>query len=335
MSRVRLVSLLLLGLGSLVALVMATLPLRLQPEPKRTAKIGVISPTWANSQGLIYPVLRLTLEKAGYVDGENASIVARFSEGRDDRLDTLVAELVAEKVDIIVALQPGGALAAQRGTKTIPIVFLSISDPVRIGLVKSMRHPGGNITGVANTPADLNQKRLEILKDALPDLKQVAILARSGNPNSQAHLKGNVWAATRLGMTARVYNIAGPDQFEQAFAQMVADGVEGVLLVQDGVFYFNRQRAIDLAVKHRLPLIADGRIYAHDGAFLSYGIPDYGSLVSAAVERIDLILRGVPAGEIPVDQPMDIGLAVNVATARKIGVPVARSLLLRADDIFE
>lgn len=298
-------------------------------------RIGFLSPTWANSQGMIYPQFAPAMAAMGYIEGTNVRMVTRFADGRDDRLPQLANELVAEGVDVIVTLQPSAALAAKRATSTIPIVFLSISDPVRIGLVQSMRRPGGNVTGVSNTPADLNPKRLEILKDALPGLARVAILARAGNPNSQAHLRDNVAAAQRLGISPRIYNITGPDQFEPAVLAMVENGMQAILLVQDGVFFFERQRIIDLALKHRLPLIADGRVYARDGALLSYGISDYATLLSAAVVRVDLVLRGVHAGDIPVDQPMDIGLAINLSTARKIGVPIARTLLRRAEDIYE
>lgn len=298
-------------------------------------RIGFLSPTWANSQGMIYPQFGPALAAMGYVDGVNVRVIARFADGRDDRLPQLARELVAEPVDVIVTLQPSAALAAKRATSSIPIVFLSISDPMRIGLVQSLRRPSGNITGVSNTPADLNPKRLEILKDALPGVTRVAILARAGNPNSQAHLRDNIAAAERLGFSPRVYNIAGPDQFESAVLAMVDSGMQAILLVQDGVFFFERQRIIDLALKHRLPLIADGRVYARDGALLSYGISDYATLLSAAVARIDLVLRGVSAGDIPVDQPMNIGLAVNLSTARKIGIQIDRSLLRRAEDLYE
>jgi putative tryptophan/tyrosine transport system substrate-binding protein len=325
LKQIAVVSLILATTAGVVAAVHSD---RLHSPETPSVRIGFLSPTWSDSQGMIYPAFLRALE------GRNLSVIARFSEGRDERLDALVAELVAEKVDVIVALQPGGALAAKRGAGTIPVVFLSISDPVRIGLVKDLRRPGGNVTGVANTPTDLNPKRLEILKDALPDLKRVAILARSGNPNSQAHLRDNVAAAQRLGLDAHVFNISGPDQFEPAVAAMVDQRMEAILLVQDGVFFFARPRILELAARHGLPLIADGRAYARDGAFLSYGIADYGDLVAEAIARIDLILQGIPAGEIPVDQPMEIGLAVNLTTAERLRVPVSRALLSRANEIY-
>jgi len=249
--------------------------------------VGILSPTWADNRGSVYAELVRGLAALGYVEGSNVTLVTRFADGREERLPGLAAELVSENVDVIVALQPSGALAAKRATTTIPIVFISISDPVRIGLVESLRRPAGNVTGVANAPADLNAKRLEILKDALPSLRRVAVLARSGNVNSQAHLDQTLKAAAAL------------------------------------------------ALQHRLATIADGHAYAQDGMFMSYGIGSYGALSAAAAGQVDMILNGVPVGDIPVDQPGDLGLAVNLNVARALGIAVDRSLLLRANEVID
>jgi putative ABC transport system substrate-binding protein len=301
----------------------------------KVARIGLLSPSWSDNRGTVYPQLVRELQALGYVEGKNAFLIARFSEGRDERLAPLAAELVQEKVDVIVAMQPSGALAAKRATSSIPIVFVSISDPVRIGVVDNLRRPGGNVTGVANTPADLNAKRLEILKDAIPALRRVAIVARAGNPNSQAHLKGDLKAAEALGLEARVYNVAGGNEFESSFDAIERDDMQAVLLVQDGVFFFQRKRIAGLALKHHLPMIADGWAYAEDGAFLSYGIANYGALSVATAAAVDMILHGIAPGDIPVDQPVDLGLAVNLGVARRLRVPIDRALLLRADKVID
>ena len=322
-----------------VALVVIAAASMLLAPPARSvgkvARIGILSPSWADNRGTVYPQFVQELQALGYAEGKNASLISRFSDGHDERLAPLAAELVQEKVDVLVAMQPSGALAAKRATSTIPIVFISISDPVRIGVVANLRRPGGNITGVANTPADLNVKRLEILKDALPQLHRVAIVARSGNPNSQAHLPDDLKAAKALGLEARVYNIAGADEFESSFDAIERDGMQAVLLVQDGVFFFQRKRIAELAVKHRLPMIADGWAYAESGAFLSYGIANYGTLSVAAAAAVDMILHGIEPGDIPIDQPVDLGLAVNLGVARRLGIPVDRALLLRSDEVIE
>lgn len=324
-----------MGATAVALLAVGLLSISPPAEAIRNARIGFLSPSWQDRRGTVHLEFQRALGAAGYVIGKNLSIVSRFSEGHDERLDTLAAEIIREQPDVIVALQPSGALAAKRATSTIPIVFISISDPVRLGLVQSLRRPGGNITGVANTPADLNRKRLEILKDALPNLQRVAIVARAGNRNSQLHLKDSLDSAQALGMEGRVYNVETVDQLGRTFDTASRDGMQAVLLVQDGVFFFARRTIAELALRHRLPMIADGRVYAHDGVFLSYGISDYGMLAGAAASAVDMILHGVPVGDIPVDQPLDVGLAVNLRVARALDIPVKPSLILRASEIIE
>jgi putative tryptophan/tyrosine transport system substrate-binding protein len=317
------------AVAALVLLLPAT------PESKSLPIVGFLSPSWPPQPSQTEPRLSQELERFGYVSGRDVTILGRFAEGKDELLDPLAADLVTRKPAAIVAMQPGGALAAQRATKDIPIVFVSISDPIRMGLVSSLRAPGGNITGVTNTPVDLNRKRLEILKDALPQLQRVAIIARAGNPNSQAHLAETVAAARDIGLRARVYNVEGPGQFAETFESLSGDGMEAVLLVQDGVLFSLRREILDLALKHKIPLIADGRIYARDRALLSYGISDYSQLIASAALQVDMILKGAHPSKIPVEQPMDVGLAVNLQTARHLGVKVPLSVLRRADEVIE
>jgi putative tryptophan/tyrosine transport system substrate-binding protein len=304
---------------------------------KKIPHVGFLSPSWPgrpHSHSYDAELLRL-LKLSGTVVGRDISISFRFAEGHDDQLDGLAAELIRERPDVVIAVNPSAALAAHKATQTIPIIFVAISDPVRMGLVASLVHPGGNITGTANMPADLNQKRLELLKDALPSVRRVAILARTGNPGHQDHLADEVAGANRLGFGARAYNVIGPEEFETAFQAMDRDGAEAVLMMQDGVFFHARQLLLEIALRHRIAVIADARVYAQDGALLAYGIASYAELVPAVIADLKMILNGANPGDIPIDQPMNIGLAVNLATAKKLGVAIPRSLLVRANEVIE
>jgi putative ABC transport system substrate-binding protein len=246
----------------------------------------------------------------------------------------MAAELVRSNVQVIAAQNPSAALAAQKATRDIPIVFMSISDPLALGLVRDLARPGANITGVANTPYDLNRKRIEVLKDGLPGLRRIAILARAGNPNSHIHLAGEVVAARQLGMEARIHEISGASEFASAFAAMGREGSQAVVVVQDSLWYAAREQLTAQALAYRLPVIADGVDYADSGVLFMYG-PNYRNTYVRGAAYVDRILKGTPPGELPVDQPLDLRLVVNLKVARALGIEPSPSLLARANQIIE
>jgi putative tryptophan/tyrosine transport system substrate-binding protein len=321
-----------------LAFASAAVPLLLraaQFPSKKIPHIGFLSPMWPGRPDSYEAQLLRLLKLGGYAVGTDISISYRFAEGHDDRLEALAKELVHDKPDVIIAINPSAALAARNATRTIPIIFIAISDPVRLGLVKSLVHPGGNITGSVNMPSDLNSKRLELLKDALPQVQRVGILARTGNPNHQNHLAAEIAVARKLGFDARAYSVTGSEEFEQAFRDMEHDGMQAVLMMQDGVFFYAQQLLFDIALRRHIPVIADGRVYTHHGALLAYGVANYGELVSPVVADLKWILDGANPGDIPIDQPMDIGLAVNLGVARKLGLTLPPSLFIRANEVIE
>jgi len=302
-------------------------------EPtKKIPRIGYLSPTWSSPDQASF---EQKLRSLGYRIGESVDVVYMFSEGRDDRLETIAARLRDSHVDVIVALSPEGARAAQRATRTIPIVFVSVSDPIGMGLVSSLARPGGNITGIANMPADLNLKRLEVLKDAMPGLRRVAILVRPTNPNSQLHLTTETVAARQLWLDAHVYNVEGSDTFDAAFDAMVRDGMQAVLAIQDSMLFAGRQRLMDTALRHRLPVIADSVEYAEANALMAYGVTSYRDLLERAAGYVDKILHGAKASELPVDQPMNIELAINLKVAKELEIDIPRTMLGRANKVLE
>jgi putative tryptophan/tyrosine transport system substrate-binding protein len=302
---------------------------------KKIPHIGFLSPSWEDRPNSYEAELERALSLHGYVVGKDIAIAYRFAEGHDERLDAFATELVRDKPDAIVAINPTAALAAQRATRTIPIIFVAITNPVRMGLVQSWARPGGNMTGTAQMPIDLTAKRLEVLKDALPGLRRVAILGRTGNPVHQVRLPEEVAIATTLGLEARAYNAIGSEEFETVLQAMNRDDMQALVVMQDGVFFYARQRLFETALRHHLPVIADARIYAHSGALLAYGIADYNELIVPIAADLTMILQGVNPGDIPVDQPMDVGLAVNLGVAKALGVTIPPSLLVRASEVIE
>jgi putative ABC transport system substrate-binding protein len=334
-SRIRLILVVFVVLALASLGVSVPLLLHAARPAKKIARIAFLSPMWPGRPESYEGELERGLGLYGYVVGKDIAITYRFAEGHDERLDAFAAELVHDNPDVIVAVNPTAALAAQRATRTIPIIFVAITDPVRMGLAQSLARPGGNITGVANMPSDLNAKRLEVLKDALPELRRVAILARTGNPGHQARLPEEVAIAAGLGLDARAYSVTGPEEFEATFEAMDRDGVQAVLMMQDGVFFYTQRLLFEIALRHHLPVIADARSYAHSGALFAYGIARYGELMAPALADLIMILKGVSPGEIPVDQPMDVGLAVNLDVAKELEVRIPRPLLVRANEVIE
>ncbi|HWI14132.1 MAG TPA: ABC transporter substrate-binding protein [Burkholderiales bacterium] len=274
------------------------------------------------------------LAQLGYREGENIVIERVYANGNQELLDREAQRLVASGVALLYAVSPPGAIAARKATSTVPIVFSSISNPVGMGLAKSLVHPGGNITGVANMPADLNIKRLEMLRDAFPQMRRVALITRSGNPNHQVNIAAQVAAARRLGFEPTVFDLESPTQFEGAFQSMARDGVEAACAVQDTLFFAAREHYMKAALRWRIPVIADGHEYAEAGALIAYGV-DYRRLYLAGANYVDKILKGADPGTLPIEQPMQLNLVVNVRTSRLLGAPIPRALLVRADRIIE
>lgn len=324
--------LLVLAALALLTLGAAAVGLARDEPPKELPRVGALLVGFPDTRGGGF--FFDELNALGYRSGKNVIIERRFAEGHDDRLDALAAGLVHDGVQVIMAQNGSSALAAQRATRTIPIVFVSISDPLALGLVQSLARPGGNITGIANTPNDLNQKRIEILKDALPGLHRIGIMARALNPNAQIHLGGEVAAAQRLGLQAGIYDIAGPDDFDAALTAMKRDSVQAVVLVQDSIFFVYRRRLTNSAIARGLPIIADGIEYADSRVLMMYG-SSYRAIYRRAAIYVDQILHGAKPEQLPVDQPIDLRLIVNLKVARELGVAVSRSVLVRANEVIE
>ena len=273
------------------------------------------------------------LQDVGYVEGRNLVIDARWSEGSAERVSSLAAELVAMKPDVIVANTTPAAAAIKRATSTIPIVLMIVSDPVGSGLVASLAHPGGNITGVTDFGVDIAAKTLEIVHGVVPKTSRIAVLM-SDNPVHPFQLKAIQDAAAGLSLTILPALVRSNDDLENAFVQIRKENAKAVIVLGGPPQSAMRERIAELAVSAKVATISPVRPYVEAGGLLSYG-PSIRAQFKLAVAYIDQILKGAKPGDLPVQQPTDLELVVNLKTAKAIGVTIPQSILLRASELIE
>jgi ABC-type uncharacterized transport system substrate-binding protein len=261
----------------------------------------------------------------------------RDAEGKVERLPALAAELVALKLDVIVAPGTPQALAAKQATKTIPIVFTAASDPVPDGLVTSLARPGGNVTGLATLSPELVGKGLEQLKRAVPDVNRLAILWQPGalGERTEKDMLTEANAAGRaLGVRLQFVEARGPGDFDSAFSDMTRARTGALAVLPSSMFVSERRRLVDLAAKHRLPAVYAQREFVHAGGLMSYG-PNVADLFRRGATYVDKILKGTKPGDLPVEQPTKFELIINLKTAKALGLTIPQSLLQRADQVIE
>jgi putative ABC transport system substrate-binding protein len=317
-----------IGLAVVVAVSIFLEPLAAgaQPAPK-IIQIGILS---AFSPSAREDAFRQGLHDLGYIEGQNVTIRSRSAEGRFEKLPELAAELVRLNVDVIVASPTASIRAAQRATKTIPIVMALSGDPVGSGFVTSLAHPGGNITGLTSVAQDLTAKRLELLKAIAPAMSRVAFLANRSTPK---RFVTEIEAAGRvLGTQISPVMVEDAGELDRAFAAMVKARVEG--LVVDLVLDELRRQIADLAIRRRLLTISGPREFAEAGTLMAYG-PDYSDLFRRAAIYTDRILKGAKPADLPVEQPTKFELIINMKTAKALGLTIPQSLLVRADKIIQ
>jgi putative tryptophan/tyrosine transport system substrate-binding protein len=276
--------------------------------------------------------LKQGLEERGYVEGRNLVWELRSTDGSLNQLSQFADELVRLKVDVILARASSGATAAKKATRSIPIVFFAVYGPVEIGLVPSLGHPGGNITGVAVNASDMAGKRVQLLKDLVPSLKRVAMLSHPPHPTSAMQLEGATTAARAVGVQLEPVPVRGGDDLAPALKAL--RGVDAVLHADTPLFVTNRARLVEAVAASRLPAIYTARVYVEGGGLMSYG-PDVPDLWRRAAVYVDKILKGAKPGDLPVEQPTAFELAINNRTAKAMGVVIPPSLALRADRVVE
>ncbi len=272
------------------------------------------------------------LRERGDVYGQNVVVEFRATDGSVDPLPRLTEELLRLKVDVFLASAAPAAVAVRRATTSVPIVFVGVVDPVGLGLVPSLGRPGGSITGLATTSADFAGKRLELLRAIVPSLRRVAVLWHPANPSNPIQLKGAQAAARALGMRLEPVSIQGPNDFDSA--SKAVPGADGLLFLESPLFTTHRARLAELAARSRLPAIYGQREYVEVGGLMSYGT-HFKDLYRRAAWYVDKILKGAKPGDLPVEQPTNFELVINLKTAKALGLTIPPSLLQRADQVIE
>jgi putative tryptophan/tyrosine transport system substrate-binding protein len=277
------------------------------------------------------------LRDLGYVEGRNFTIEYRYAEGQLERFPGLAAELVALKVEVIVAPPTPAAQAAKQATKIIPIVFAGVGDPVTSGLVTSLARPGGNVTGLSGLSPELVGKCLELLKQALPGVRRVAVLWHPGGPSERSEkgmLKEAEGAARALGMQLQIVEARGAAEFDRAFYDMTIARADALTVLPSNIFNNERRRLADLATRNRLPTVYQFREYVDAGGLMAYGA-NLADLNRRAATYVDKILKGAKPADMPVEQPTKFELVINLKTAKALGITIPQSVLLRADEVIE
>jgi len=303
-------------------------PARAQQRAAKIARIGIIddAPIWDH--------FRQGLREAGYIEGQNLALEYRLAQGQPDRLAAGARELASLPVDIIAVYGTAATRAAQQATATIPIVMIAIGDPVRGGLVPSLARPGGNTTGNTILGTEMSAKRLQVLKELIPQLSRVAFLWNSNNGSHQAYLEEWRALAPKLGLHLIFVDVHSPEQFETALAGMMRQRPDALSITADPFHMAHVGWIIDFAAKHRLPAIYIVKDNVAAGGLISYG-PSISDLYRRAAGYVHKILQGTKPAELPVEQPVKFELVVNLRTAKAIGLEIPANLLALADAVVE
>jgi putative ABC transport system substrate-binding protein len=327
-----------MGKKSLVVLLIGLALASVHPaeaqQPAKVPRIGVISQGSLSSTARNIKAFREGLRDLGYVEGQNITIEYRYAEGVDERFPNLADELVQLKINVIVANSTPATQAAKNATRTIPIVMINVSDPVGTGLVASLAHPGGNVTGLSNLNSDLGGKQLELLKEAFPKVSRVAILWDPGNAGNATWLEDMKVTAGPLRITLQPLEVHGPDDLERALLAIKKEHADALSVLANAVTNTNRARIADFAAKSRLPAMYPNNLSVETGGLMSYG-PNPADLYRRAATYVDKILKGAKPADLPVEQPTKFELIINLKAAKQIDLTIPPNVLVRADRVIK
>ena len=305
-------------------------------QPTKVPRIGFLDGSTASSSAVLLEAFRQEMRKLGWIEGKNINIEYRFAGQKSERTPELAADLVRLKVDLIVVIGRPQALAAKKATTTIPIVMANVGDPVGAGLVASLARPGGNVTGFSSLAPELNSKRLEILKDALPGLSRVGLLWLSGGGRGQElQMKELRPAATALKIKLEEIE-THPDyrELDSAFQTAKQKQIKAIMTTNTRPFLTERKRIVELAGKYRLPAIYGQKEFVDEGGLMSYGAP-YDDLHRRAAVYVDKILKGAKPADLPVQQATKFEFIINLNAAKQIGLTIPPNVLARADKVIK
>ncbi len=319
-----------------LALCLLAVPCAVEAQPAgKVFRVGVLTPAFPTSEP--YPPLeafRQGLRALGYVEGQNLVLEYRYAAGFE-RLPALAAELVRLQVEVIVASGAPAIRAAQHTTRTIPIVMAGTDDPVATGLVASLARPGGNTTGLSFLSAELPGKRLELLKEAVPQSARVAVLAKAAGPSESIRWHTLTGAARALGLHLHIVEPRSAEELDTAFVAMTREGADALIVVADQALMDGlRGQIVDLAAKHRLPAMYDWKMYVDAGGLMSYG-PSLSDTFRRAATYVDKILKGAKPADLPVEQPTKFALVINLKTAKALGLTIPPTVLFQADEVIQ
>jgi putative ABC transport system substrate-binding protein len=316
--------------------VVAAWPLAARAQPMSKARrIGLFDSSSPEVGRLrLWDAFRQRMRELGYVEGGSIIFEPRWAEGRADSARVLAAELVDLKVDVIVTTAWIATQAAIRATDSVPIVIAAVDDPVGRGFAASLNRPGGNVTGLATIDSDLIIKRLELLREVVPQASRLAVIWEAGNEGAASAARNAQSAAEALGISLQSLSVRGADELDGAFAAMVNDRAAGLVVGASAILFAARAQLADLAAKHRIPTIANERSYAETGCLIAYG-NDFSDSFRHVADYVDKILKGAKPGDLPIERPTKLELAVNLKAARALGLTLPPTLLARADEVIE
>jgi len=324
-----------IGLVMMLALNLALAPLTVEAQQAaKVYRVGVLASSTESNFEPSVRIFRRALNAAGWVEGRNLTLDVRYPGEQYARLQELADELAKLKVDVLATLGTPATLAARRATTTIPIVMESLSDVVSAGLVPNLARPGGNLTGVSGFAPELSGKRLEMIREILPQADRIAVFANRANPVTVSILSATELAAQQMRMKLQVIDVHQLAQLGTAFETVRRERADALVLVADPLLFSFRPQIIQLAARHRMPTVYETRLFPDAGGLLSYG-----PLAQERFERmavyVDRVLRGAQPGDLPIEQPTKFELVINLKTAKALGLTIPQTLLQRADEVIQ
>jgi ABC-type uncharacterized transport system substrate-binding protein len=300
-------------------------------SPSRASRIGVLA---LADIPYVNDALRQGLREHGYVEGKNIEIDYRVADGDASRLPRLASELVRENVDLVVAMGAASARALKAATTSIPVVMAPVGNPVEAGFAQSLSRPGGNFTGVSVVSLDLAAKRVALAKELMPNAKRIAVLMTTTVSAPGGIMNSSRAAARKLGFDIQFVNVSSPSDLVPAFEAMKKEHADGFVAMPSPIFISEREHLADLAIQYHLPAIGETREFAAAGFVVGYG-PSIADATRRSAAYVEKILKGANPAELPIEQPTNLEMTINLKTAKVLGLPIPQSLLSRADEVIQ